>query len=365
MRTFMVARRLIKQIGGDKRSIALLFIAPIFVLYLMNIILTSGAAKPNIDIVSAPNTFVKSLEKEANTTVVTNENQAITDLKNRKADAYIIFSGNTPKVTIEGADPAITKLVMGTLNKVLSENMTEGMSTVMKFISTAAAKMPQGAAPQINLPQKPEINYLYGSKDMVMFDSLAPLLMGFFIFFFVFLIAGVSFLRERISGTLDRILATPLKRSEIVWGYFFGFGIFVALQTMVIQLVIVYGLKVVMVGSFWAVLFINLLLAAGSLSLGTLLSAFAANEFQLFQFIPIVIIPQILFSGIFDLRGAPMWVTTLSKIFPLTYGAEALRNVMIRGGGIGDVLKDIIILAAYAILFVILNILALKKYRKI
>ncbi|MBC7959804.1 MAG: ABC transporter permease, partial [Vallitaleaceae bacterium] len=133
---------------------------------------------------------------------------------------------------------------------------------------------------------------------------------------------------------------------------------------IVIQLFMMYGLDVIMKGSFWLVLLINLILAGQSLALGTLLSSFARNEFQLFQFIPIVIVPQILFSGMFDLSEAPQWVNVLSKIFPLTYGAGALKDVMIRGLGIEEVLPEILILVGYALVFLVLNTLALKKYRR-
>ena len=115
------------------------------------------------------------------------------------------------------------------------------------------------------------------------FDSMAPILMGFFIFFFVFLIAGIAFLRERISGTLDRILATPLKRWEIVLGYFLGFGMFVALQTIILQVFSIYVLNVPMAGSFWAVLVINLVLAGGSLALGTLYLPSLVMNFNYFN----------------------------------------------------------------------------------
>ena len=336
MRVLSMAKRLIKQLRGDKRSIALMFVAPVFVMYLLSAILTSGTTKPNIDVILAPDAYVTKLQTQAYVTKVDSEDIALKNLKDKKTDAYIIFKGNKPKITLEGADPSITSLVMNMMNKISS-------STVV---------------------QKPEIAFLHGSIDMGAFDSMAPILMGFFIFFFVFLIAGVSFLRERISGTLDRILATPLKRWEIVLGYFLGFGLFVAIQTIILQVFSIYGLNVPMVGSFWAVLIINLALAAGSLALGTLLSAFARNEFQLFQFIPIVIVPQIMFSGIFDLRNSPAWAKILSKIFPMTYGAEALRDIMLRGKTIFEVRYDLIILIGYALLFLILNTFALKKYRK-
>lgn len=363
MRTFSIAKRLIKQIGGDKRSLGLLFVAPIFVMYLLSIILTSAADKPNIEVVSAPDKFIAILEKEANVTKVSSEEKAIEDIKNKTADGCIAFNGNTPKITVEGADPGITGLVISVINKVNTQSLTDTMGTLVKNIQSMNVKLPSSMTDSLKV-EKPEIKFIYGSKDMVMFDSIAPLMMGYFIFFFVFLLAGISFLRERISGTLERILATPLKRREIVWGYFFGFGLFVSLQTIVIQTFMVYGLKIVNEGSFWTVLVINLVLAAGSLSLGTLLSAFAENEFQLFQFIPIVIVPQILFSGVFDLRIAPEWVKILSKVFPMTYAAEALRDVMIRGKSFGDAWVNILILSGYAVLFLVLNTLVLKRYRK-
>ena len=355
MKTFAVAKRLIKQIGGDKRTIGLLFLAPVFALFLLSIILTAGAAKPNIDLVGVdvPVHFAEALKEDANITLRQNEAEAVTALQAGKSDAFIIFKNNLLTITIEGADPTISKLVLATINKELTENMFFNLMLSSQF----------PASSQLSL--QPEIKYLYGSQTLSTFDAMAPLLMGFFIFFFVFLIAGVSFLRERISGTLDRILATPLKRSEIVMGYFFGFGVFVTLQTLIIQLFMVYGLQVPNAGSFWSVLVINLLLAAGSLSLGTLLSSFAKNEFQLFQFIPLVIVPQILFSGIFDLREAPMWVKLLSKIFPMTYGAEALRDIMIRGYSLLDVWIPALIMLGYVLLFIVLNILVLKKYRRI
>lgn len=361
MRAFSVAKRLIKQIGGDKRSLAILFVAPIFVMFLFSVIFSSAAAKPNIDVVSAPDAFITALKEEAIVTSVEDEATALSDVKGGTADAYINFAGDTPKITIEGADPSITGLVVSTLNKV---NQAVLQDKVKGLLQNIQKLVPAGSVPTITTT-KPEINFVYGSEDMKLFDSIAPLMMGVFIFFFVFLLAGIAFLRERISGTLERILATPLRRREIVTGYFLGFGLFVSLQTVIIQSFMVYGLKISNAGSFWTVLIINLVLASGSLALGTLLSAFAENEFQLFQFIPVVIIPQILFSGIFDLRVAPQWVKILSQIFPMTYAADALREVMIRGKGLDVVYPDVLVLAGYAVVFLVLNTLVLKKYRAV
>lgn len=373
MRALAVAKRLIKQIGGDKRSIALLFIAPIFVMYLLNVILTSGTTKYRIDLISPPESFAKELGKEAEISILKDEKSAVNNLKSNKSDAYIIFNSGTPVITIEGSDPTKTGAIINKINKVNFKLYQDNTADIINNLTKNSGQNPNGIAAKgstnnlnsLSSLSKPEIKVLYGSKDMSLFDSIAPLLMGFFIFFFVFLLAGIAFLRERISGTLERILATPLKRSEIVCGYFLGFGLFVGLQTIVIQTFMLYGMHITMKGSFWAVLLINIMLASGSLTLGTLLSAFARNEFQLFQFIPIIIVPQMMFCGVFDLSSAPFWVIALSKIFPMTYGADALRNVMIRGKTISEVAFDVLMLAGYALLFMILNILVLKKYRKV
>lgn len=95
---------------------------------------------------------------------------------------------------------------------------------------------------------------------------LNPILIGFFVFFFVFLISGIALLRERTTGTLERLVATPIKRSEIVFGYLFGYGIFAVIQTIIVVFYAIKVLDIQLVGSIWNVLLINLLLALVALS---------------------------------------------------------------------------------------------------
>lgn len=361
MKSFTVAKRLIKQLTGDKRTIGMMLVAPVFVIYLLSIILTSSPSKAKVEIISAPDAFISALGNEAEVTNALSMDDATEHLKSKKSNGFIAFIDDVPQITIDGSDPNTARLVITSVSKAMSTYSQEKITTVIRDLS----KISKGNVPTIKLDNKPDIKYLYGSEDMNLFDTMAPMMMGFFIFFFVFLIAGVSFLRERISGTLDRILATPLKRSEIVFGYFFGFGVFVAIQTVLIQVFMFYVLKIDIKGSFYTVLLINIILAAGSLTLGTFLSSFARNELQLFQFIPVIIVPQILFSGIFNITEAPTWVNMLSKLFPLTYGAEALKNVAIKGYTLREVSFDVFMLLGYAILFIILNMIALKKYRRI
>ena len=357
MRILTMAKRIIKQILGDKRSMAMLFIAPIFVLVLLNIILTSSVSRPSLLVNSnsnIPTGLMEELRLNGDIYESTDtEEVLLNQIKNREYDGLIQLKDNKLITTIEGTETSITVAV--------KKAVTSAFGDYTKKTIEGNDRLSQMGIKMLNT----EIKYINGGEDMTTFDSIAPMMMGFFIFFFVFLLAGISFLRERISGTLDRLIATPIKRSEIVLGYFLGFGIFVVIQTVIIQCFMVYGLGIEVKGSSSIVLLINILLAAGSLSLGTLLSTFVANEFQLIQFIPLVIVPQILFSGIFSLREAPIWIQMLSKVFPLTYGADALSGVVLRGASLSEVSLDIIILTGYALLFIILNTLALKKYRKL
>ncbi len=359
MNTLTMAKRIIKQIRGDKRSLALLFVAPIFILWLLGIILNSPSYSPKIEVINCSDEYIEFLKEDSEITVSTDYESSIKNLKNNLIDAIIEDNGN--KVTVEGTDTSVTMSV----KKVLSSATMSLVSEKLSGIKALLANLPNANVDNFPEIGEDEFVYLNGSSEQTAFDLLAPVLMGFFIFFFVFLLAGVSFLRERISGTLERLVATPIKRIEIVMGYFLGFGVFVILQTIIIQTFGIFVLNIEVKGSFLLLLFINLLLASCSLSLGTLLSAFAKNEFQLFQFIPIVLVPQILLSGIFSLKGTPDIIEFLSKLFPLTYAADALKGVVVKGSSFMDIALDIGVLFGFCVVFVFLNTVALKKYRKI
>jgi len=335
-------------------------------------VFTSQAGSPQVQTVDLPAELQAAISQEADVTAVSDLSAALEQLKYRETDAVICYDDPTVTIYIEGSQTAVTALVRKAIALAMSEysrvhieqEIQEQLAMLQNpVVASAGAPVPDI---QIDLSLTDvQYTYLCGSSDMTTFDSIAPLLMGFFIFFFVFLLAGVAFLRERISGTLERLLATPIQRREIVLGYFLGFGVFVLLQTLIIQVYMVNVLHVALEGDFFLVMLINLLLAAGSLALGTLLSAFARNELQLFQFIPLVIVPQILFCGLFSLEGAPSWITLLSKIFPLTYAADALVDVALRGFGFGAIRTDLLVLFGYMALFLILNAWVLKRYRKI
>lgn len=338
MRVKAVMIRILRQLGHDKRTIGLMILAPMLVLTLMSYIFSGTEYHPKIGIVNAPLDFVNKLEEEDVKITRYDENTSDEALALSKADAIIDFEGGLPHIKLEGSDPAK---------------------------NAAVIKLTQNALQKMQPTVKPDITYLYGYENMSSFDNFGPILIGFFIFFFVFLIAGVSFLSERDTGTLERILATPLRRWELVLGYILGFGAFTVLQSALISWYSIRILNIMMVGSFLLVLLITILTAMVALTIGTFISAYADNELQMIQFIPIIVVPQVFFSGLFDLSTMVPWLQYFGRVMPLWYAADALRNVMIRGQGWNEIAFDVFILFLFCVIFTGANILALKKHRKI
>lgn len=346
MRIQALIIRIIRQFIRDKRSIALLIVAPIIVLSLMYLVFNGDTYQPKLGTLQLPSAISQSLSTNgAIVSTYDTVEEAEAALANQEIDAIIQLDGTTPHVKLEGSDPARNRSVMMLVQKIMQEQAP--------------------ARSQAAQPPAPVFDYLYGAADMSSFDNFGPVFIGLFAFFFVFLIAGVSFLKERTSGTLERLLATPLRRWEIVVGYMVGFGIFTGLQAVLIAGYTIGVLGSLMVGSFWYVLLIMLLLSLTALSFGTFLSTFANSEFQMIQFIPIVIVPQVFFSGLFNIESISPWLRWLVHITPLKYGADALRNVMIRGEGWGSIAIDVYVLLGLSLIFMTANVLALRKHRKI
>ena len=224
------------------------------------------------------------------------------------------------------------------------------------------------ALPQLKLDAKaPEIkeSYQYGDKNTGFFARMIPILIGFVVFFFVFLISGMALLKERTSGTLERLLATPVKRSEIVYGYMLSYGIIAIFQTAVVVLAAIWLLDVEVVGSILNVIIVNVALALVALAFGILLSTLAKSEFQMMQFIPLVIMPQLFFSGIIPLSSMGEWAPTVGKFLPLTYSGDAISQIILYGHNLGDILSNLGVLMIFLIILTILNIVGLRRYRKV
>ncbi|WP_135556322.1 ABC transporter permease [Paenibacillus cymbidii] len=341
MRIRALAFRIMRQFIRDKRTLALIFLAPLLILTLMYFVFAGNTVKPDIGLVGTPPQLQQRLEQlDANVASYATADVAEQALREGKLDAVLSLAGGKPSIRFEGSDPSMNRASLLLLQKALQG---------------------QGDAQAA----QPTVSYLHGEEDLSTFDNIGPVLIGFFSFFFVFMLAGVAFLRERTTGTMERLLATPIRRAEIVAGYLLGFGVFTLLQAALIAAYAIGVLGLYMEGAIWLVLLLNLLLTLTALTLGTLLSSYASTEFQIIQFIPIVIVPQVFFSGLFNLEAMSVWLQKLSYIMPLYYGADAMRGVMLRGEGFADIQLDVYVLLAFSVAFALLNVIALKKQRAI
>ncbi|WP_347861141.1 ABC transporter permease [Salimicrobium sp. PL1-032A] len=337
MNIIIVAKRILRQFVRDKRSMALMIMAPMLVLTLLWLVLDTDDRSIEIAVTDAPESVYERLASGSIEVRALPEEEAQEALNEAGIDALLRWDENRPLLILEGSDPTSHGVIQTAIQQAMGVNLRDVVN----------------------------VQYWHGSEDMNMFHYTGPVLVGFFIFFFVFIVGGVSFLRERTGGTLERVLTTPIQRYELVGGYLLGFGLFTIIQSLIIVLFSIYLLDMYMVGSLWRVLFITVLLALTALSLGTLLSAYAKNEFQMFQFVPLVIVPQVFFSGLFPVEGLAGWIQAIGKFMPLTYGAEALRGIMLRDENLGELQWPVFMLLAFFLAFTLLNVKVLKRYRRL
>ena len=371
-RTLAISRRIADLFRRDHRTLALLFVAPIVIMALLGwVIRDQGPADTRLAVVNTAGPIgelirgqIVTASSDGGLTVedtITTEDAARQALRDETIDVALVLSvvDNAPRVkfVMPGVNPAQDSSHVGAVQQVLRDALGQ-------------------AGPAI------ESETIYGSgsdSESRFFNAFAPALVGFVVFFLIFILTGISFLRERIGGTLERLLATPVRRLEIAVGYSLGFAIFATIQVALILLFVLgtlnidladplpdinFGLGVPIAGSPALAFVITLLLAISAVNLGIFLSTFARTEFQILQFIPLVIVPQGLLSGIFwPIDSLPGVLKPIAYLMPMTYGIDGLREVLIKGSGIDAwaVQLDIIVLAAVALVLAVGATLTIRR----
>ena len=362
MRIKAIFKRILLQRLRDKRSLALLFFAPLGIISLLYFLLqVPSDIKYRVGLQENQPVLAQVLKQNEKLKVIEIEETLNTreTVNTHNLDALIQLVGNEIEVTYANRDTSKTQALtqmIGQIAQKIPASMRENQA------KSSAEKVPQDSLETLALNIKS--HYLYGDSSLSMFDNLAPLLVSFFVFFFVFLISGISLVNERSSGTLMRMLVTPVRRTEIVAGYTLAYGFLALLQTSLIVLWTRYVLQMQILGNFILVLLINLLIALIALLIGLLLSALAKTEFQFIQFVPIAVVPQFLFSGIInvDTMAAPLrWI---AHLMPLYYGVDALQKVVKQGEGFSQIGNNLFILGMLALVFYVANVVALKGLRK-
>jgi ABC-2 type transport system permease protein len=191
--------------------------------------------------------------------------------------------------------------------------------------------------------------YVFDSSPAV-FDRVGPQMLGIFPFVIMFLVTSVTMVRERTSGTLERLLTTRLKRGELILGYGLAFGAAALIQALVTSGVAIWLLDLD-VNTPWAVVLFAVTDAVLGTALGLLMSAFAVTEFQAVQFMPLVVIPQLLLCGLLAPRGSmPAVPHRTSDVLPLSYAADAFRDLRRTGDFTRDLTIDLVVLVGCCVL---------------
>jgi ABC-2 type transport system permease protein len=205
------------------------------------------------------------------------------------------------------------------------------------------------------------LRFVFDSQPQV-FDRVGLILLAVFPFTSMFLVTSVAMLRERTSGTLERLLSTPLNKLDLLLGYAIAFALAAAVQSAFAVAVAYGALGLDTAASPLLVGFIAVIDAVLGMAVGLFTSAFASSEFQAVQFMPVVVMPQALLCGLLTPRDAMIdWLRIASDVMPLTYAVEALTEANEHGGATGVMWRDIAVVGAAALGALCLGAMTLRR----
>ncbi|MGD8149232.1 ABC transporter permease [Ornithinimicrobium sp. Y1694] len=200
------------------------------------------------------------------------------------------------------------------------------------------------------------------SGDTPLFDRIGAPLLGMFPLVVMFVVTSVATLRERTSGTLERLLSTPLGRADFLGGYALAFGVVAVVQALVATAFAVWVCGLDVAGPVWWLVAVAVCSALIGTALGLLASAFARTEFQAVQFMPAFILPQFLLCGLIVPRDQmPRALELVSAALPMSYAVDALKAVTSQADPAADVLPDLAVLGAFIVGALALAALTLRR----
>jgi ABC-2 type transport system permease protein len=371
-----LAGRVARQIVRDHRTMGLFLVVPTIILALAALLLRADPASVPLGVIdedvpiSVPLVGDVSLAARIVNTLQHTEGVSVVTLEPGPAADEALRQGEVRGIVSFGPDFSADSRAAQHIDlpvQLEGSNPTDAFA-LQAVLTRAAVQALAGLSPLTSqltgdeLPVSIDATYLYGGPDFDNFDYFAAGMLALMAIFFAFLLATVTFLRERSQGTMERLLATPANRLEVVLGYMLGFLVFALAQAALLLAFMVIVLGIHYTGSLLLVFMVEALLVIVAVNLGIFLSTFARNEFQVVQFIPLVIFPMVLLSGMFwPVEELPGVLQPLAYLMPLTYGNTALRDIMLKGWGLGDIWPQI---AALVILAVALLAAAAASMRR-
>lgn len=343
-RVFAIARKSLSQFRHDKRTLGFVVGMPLLMVVAfgytfggtvhdVRTLVVNEDAGPSADRVLA-NFTGDTLSFVA----ATDSDSARSEIRLGHAWAAMIFSANFSRdlasrravitVMVDGSSPVIVSAVLGSLRAAVEKTFAGvGGPTVLSVGQ----------------------DYVYGSSGTRFIDSFAPGIMALAVLMVTSIFSVIIIVREKTGGMLERLFATPLRSSELVVGHGLALSVIALAQSTVVLSAALLIFQVQVVGNIALAFLILVLFAIGNQGLGMIASAAARNELQAVQFIPLVLFPSLLLSGVFfPIEAIPKDFRGLSFAVPLTYAGDAMRSIMLRGWGLGEIGLDLVVLIVYA-----------------
>lgn len=205
------------------------------------------------------------------------------------------------------------------------------------------------------------LKYVFDGQPQF-FNGMAPLILGIFPLLMMFLITSIVTLRERKTGTLDRLMTMPISKLDIIFGYAGAFSLLALVQACVVSAVALGLLGVTVLGGTASVLLSAVLAAFLGTSLGLFVSAFATSEFQAVELVMPILMPQILLCGLFAPRDhMARFLQWLSDVFPLTYSVDAMRQLTVHATWTSVFVRDLLVVAGCAVLALVLGSITIRR----
>jgi ABC-2 type transport system permease protein len=358
-----LALRIIRTFRRDRRSLGLLVVTPLVVMILIGYMVGDSGKEPlqvglsqTFMRASSPGSpaFADALRDQPGIDVVEvpDAETGRQMVRDGKLDGLVILPGQPvgtqpqpPTVVVPGVDVQVESPILRAASLASAEAQGQPVSGDVPGLTVDRVSLTSNVRPST-------ISYA------------APAMITVFAFLFTFMLTSVSFLRERQSGTLERLLASPIRTREILGGYMLGFLPFAMLQALIVLGYATLVLHAQVEGPWWLVFAVLILLVLGVVNLGVALSFEARNELQVIQFIPLVLLPQVFLSGLFW-PVSTLWppLQWLSKLFPMTYAVRALREVMLAGAGFVAVTTELAALLVFALAMMGFGVMALRRLR--
>jgi ABC-2 type transport system permease protein len=369
-RAFAITKRIFRGLRHDRRTVALMFLAPVVAMCVFGLAFSGDVKDVNVEVVNLDNAsisvsqaIISNFDDEVlKIHYAADVEEGVRRVKDGDSYAVIVFpEGFTESLIMKRQDPDYPG---DTTIRVREDRSNVNVANaITKSISEAVLKTAQEAGQ--DLPMKVDAEDAIYGKGAKFMDVFVPGIMAFVVFLLTTMLTLISFVGERTSGNLERLQSTPLRESELVVGYAIAFSIIGMLQTVVLLIIGVVAFHIMIVGNIVLAFAVIALLAIVSLSLGILLSSLAKREAQAIQFFPLIILPTFLLAGIFwPLEAIPSWLRPVSYIIPPSYAVDAIRSVMLRGWGIGGIWIDIVALCGFAAAFLAVAVLSLKRGRR-